>query len=83
MRRERWTRLDEQEKVMRSERSRYSLERDTERQRGLILKLTVQLDELQLKYEPGQGRFPLLFCFGCARVVSRGVLMTSCVVIVS
>ena len=51
---ERFQRLAEQDRVIQSEQKRYTLERNCEKLQGQNLKLSVKLEELQMKYEPGK-----------------------------
>ncbi len=50
---ERFQRLAEQDRVIQSEQKRYMLERSAEKLHAQNLKLSVKLEELQMKYEPG------------------------------
>ena len=52
---ERFQRLAEQDRVISSEQKRYTLERSCEKLRGQNLKLSVKVEELQMKYEPGKN----------------------------
>ena len=54
MKTERFQRLAEQDRVISSEQKRYTLERNCEKLRGQNLKLSVKVEELQMKYEPGK-----------------------------
>ena len=51
---ERFQRLAEQDRVISSEQKRYTLERSCEKLQGQNLKLSVKVEELQMKYEPGE-----------------------------
>lgn len=51
---ERFKRLAEQDRVIQSEQKRYTLERNCEKLQGHNLKLSVKVEELQMKYEPGK-----------------------------
>ncbi len=55
VRQERNNRLHQQDLAIVSERERYSQEKDAEQCRAAIIKLQVQVDELRMKYEPGQS----------------------------
>ena len=54
MKTERFQRLAEQDRVISSEQKRYTLERSCEKLQGQNLKLSVKVEELQMKYEPGK-----------------------------
>ena len=51
---ERFQRLAEQDRVIQSEQKRYTLEKSCEKLQGQNLRLSVKVEELQMKYEPGK-----------------------------